>query len=252
MKLLTCAVFACISLAVVAPRASSRTGLSARPGTQQFETPPTFEAVWQAHGGAGTFAKLRSYELEFDRITWVSPSDFFERQARLAVDGDRFVRVLRDAELTRIDSSIFDGSGRLEERIRRSDDDDDDDDGSLSRERPADKDRAQALTFSTQICSLIPILRMCAQPETEITFVQRTPMLLDEFRVRSLDAEFTVYADQSHLIRRVDIRRATLHFAGYGTNEGDSAKMPRLERVSIGDRLVYEFVFTRMDLKPRV
>jgi hypothetical protein len=247
MKRFTYAVvFPCLSLALATLMYSRTTAHSERQRNLQVGRPPTFQDVWQAHGAAEIFANLRSYELEFDRITWVSPTHFFERQARLSVEDGNFFRVLSDSMARKFESSVLNSHGSFHEEMRRPGHD-----GTLlTQEQPVDEERVRAFRFSVQICSLLPILRMCAQPETEITFVQRTPAMLNEFKVRSPDAEIIVYADQSHLIRRVDIRRATLQFAGYRTSEGESVRLPYLERVSIGDRLVYEFVFTRIDVKP--
>lgn len=235
-------VFACMLLVFVAVTNSNGAVQSLHRSASQPAVVPSFEKVWRVHGASKLFAEIRSYELEFDKITWVSESEFFERKASVSVADDEFVRVLADTRGQRIESSVLAHDGSFHETV------------SLNREgrtqvneaHSGEEARSQAVAFSIQICGLIPILRMCSQPDIEITFIERTPALLDKFRVRSHTCEFWLYVDQSHLIRRVDIRRVTLLFAGYQNVNG--LILPQLERVSLDGRVVQELFFTRIDL----
>ncbi len=204
---------------------------------------PLFQAVLQAHGGQEALGSTVAFQAQAVRLTSTQPSAFFERQLRVSVNGTKFRRhIIHPLGLSE-QEELFDGQAGFHTTSSRAEPGNGD-----SLMRPMDNGRLRAVKFSIETFGLLPLLRQCADSATEAIFAGRAPGSLNKFQVRTPTGEWRVYADSSHLIRKLEIEDKTFAFADYRTVNG--LRLPYIERVSVGDRLIYELVFSAIDLNP--
>lgn len=204
---------------------------------------PSFQEVLEAHGGREFITAASTFQAQAVRLTSTQPSSFFERQLRVAVDGARFRRHTLHPLGLREQVELFDGYAGYSATITPAQS------GNASPQVSLlNNERLRAVKFSVETFGLLPMLRQCADAATEAVYACRTPGSLDKFHVRTQVGEWNVYADQSHLIRKLEMGDKTFGFADYRAAGG--IRLPYVQRLSVGDRLIYELVFSAIDPTP--
>jgi hypothetical protein len=204
---------------------------------------PLFQDVLRAHGGREAIASTVAFHAQAVRLTSTQLPAFFERRLRVSVDSAKFKRHTTDPLGLRDRGELFDGNAGFYAASSS-----DEQGRAAPQVLPMDSGRVRAARFSVETFGLLPLLRRCADPATEAIFEGRTPGSLDKFRVKTPAGDWSVYADQSHLIRKVEIGDKTIQFADYRSIGG--LQLPFIQRLSVGDRLVYELVFSVIDPNP--
>lgn len=199
-----------------------------------------FEKSLDAHGGRAAIARATSCRLEAVRLLTTFPTEFIERHMTLSVDGSKFRRNSIEPSGASDRAEMFDG-GRLYAVLRSKDDDG----GITSHSLPTGSDRLRALRFNVDTFGLLPFLRICAN---SVAIAEGRAGALDKFRVRTDKGDWIVYIDQTGLIRRLEMGDKVFQFADYRSS--GELRLPFIERLSIGDRLVYELIFSKIEINP--
>ncbi len=202
-----------------------------------------FQEALRAHGGREAIASIGASRVEAVRLTSTRPPDFIERRLRVEVAGGKFKRRGVDPLGLRTQIELFDGQAGYS-LISSSRD------GQETRSPllPMDGNRLRAVKFGVETCGLLTLLQRCADPRAEVVSHEAVSARLSKFRIRTSAGEWNVYTDESHLIRQVEIGDKSLQFADYRSAGG--LRLPFFERVSVGQRLVHELVFTAIELNP--
>lgn len=95
---------------------------------------------------------------------------------------------------------------------------------------------------------LLPFLLQLADPRTEAVYIERTASGEDKLKVRSESGSWTLFSDESGLIRKIEVGGGAFVFSDYRSIKG--LLLPFNERVFVNDRPFYELGFTRIDLRP--
>ena len=164
---------------------------------------------------------------------------FFERNVSVSVSGGAFRRDKTDPLGLRKEIDMFDGRGAYHTTIEEG--------AQVEGAEMGDSGRL-AVESAVRAFGLIPTLKQLSDPAVNVVYIGQATGMLDRFDIRTADRPWTVYADRTHLIRRLDFEAATIEFADYRSVDG--VQLPFFERLSANGRLVYELVFTRIDLKP--
>jgi hypothetical protein len=201
------------------------------------------EPVWRAYGGRQAIASVHAFLAQFVRLTSTVPPEIIESRQTVAVEGPHSRRERVDPHNLTSHVELMNGAvgwkavpaGELN--------------ALAGRLQPMDADQVRAAKFAVETSGLLPMLKACMDPAAEARFLERTPMLLDKFAVTTAGGQWFVYADAlSHLIRRVDMGDKTFQFADYRSVDG--LQLPFIQRLYVGDRLVYELIFSTIELNP--
>lgn len=239
MKRLTCALAlsGLISTGALAPTAGKQ---------PQSIQPLLISAVLKAHSVPQRPDVLSAFTAEAVKLTSYDggvegePPKFFERKVSVSAQGRAFKRHKADPLGLRERIDLFDGrlayhaefeSGREAPEVSHV--------GDLP---------SGAVEFSVGTFGLLPVLRRLSDPATEAVYVGHRAGRQHEFKVVVNNDNWSVYSDERHMIRRLKIGNRTIEYADYRTVEG--MLLPFIQRFSVGDRLVYELVFTRIELTP--
>lgn len=208
------------------------------------ERPSVFEEILRAHGGREVIAAISGYNICFTRLTYTSPTEYFERQVYIAVQGARFKRKTSDPIGLRSRYEALDDSGNFQSMISSKDR------NGVTTDRPlhADSDRLHAVQASIGVCSFPAFLQKLSQNAAGVHSLEESPQMLDKLKIITPGGEYLIFADQSHLIRRVEFGDLAFQFADYRSTGG--LILPYVQRVSLNNRLVYEMYFSEIIVSP--
>lgn len=220
-------------------------GASASSSPATFSaTSTSFEEVVSAHGGRKAIAAVAAFKVEAVRLSVTSMTDFFARQVAVSVDGEKFKRRSAAPLGLRTEIEWLDERGVFHATaITRA----------LSGEAvpeslPNDAGRLREVKFMVEISSLLPTLQRAADAQVRVVAAARAAQGLDKFTLVKAAGTLIVYADRSHLIQRVEIGDKVLQFADYRVV--DRLRLPFIQRLSVGNRLFYEWFVSTFDLHP--
>lgn len=97
---------------------------------------------------------------------------------------------------------------------------------------------------------IIPLLQRLSDPLTEVRYLGRTESGDDRFEVKMPSGIWTVLADQTSLIRRLEIGKTTIVFSSYRSVQG--VLLPFNERVMVDGKPFYELGFVKITLNPKL
>jgi hypothetical protein len=206
----------------------------------------TIAEVLRAHNVPQTPQALRNWFAEAVKLTLYPDefnsdfSTFFERKMSVARSGAAFRRSKIDPMALREQVEIFDGQNafaRVSENGKRVEEN-----SSLA------DPKLEAVKFSVQTFGLVPVLRELLEPETKILYLERTQRKQEKFQVETSTGNFILYCDQWHRIRSIEIGDKIIEYADYRSVGG--VQLPFIQRFSVGNRLLYELIFTRIDIAP--
>ena len=207
----------------------------------------SIKEVLQAHNAEQNAALLSTWTAEAVKLTSYSggvdgdSSSFFERKVEVVVSGDSFKRRKSDPLALREQVELVDGrsayraireNGRQTENAELSD----------SQRVPVD--------FSIKTFGLVPILNQLSDPSVAVTYVGQTLQRQDKFNAATAVGNWTIYCDQQRSIRRVEFGDKIIEYADYRLVKG--VRLPFIQRLHFRGRLVYELVFTRIELGPKL
>lgn len=205
---------------------------------------PLFQEVLQAHGGREAITSITAFRVHGVRLTSTLPPGFFERRLQVEVADGKFRRQIADPLNLRIQTELFDGqagfyliSGSRDQQEALS-----------AQALPMSGDRVRAVKFGVETYGLLSLLQRCAESTAVVISQETTSARFSKFRIRTSAGEWNVYADESHLIRKMEIGDKTLQFADY--RSVGRLQLPFTERLSVGQRLVYEMIFSTIELNP--
>ncbi|MEW6208082.1 MAG: hypothetical protein AB1631_06930 [Acidobacteriota bacterium] len=211
---------------------NSRTQAAAHPGANS-----AFEKTLDAHGGRAAIARATSARLEAVRLMTTHPTEFVERHLTVSFTGAKFRRdsIISSGAYESIE--MFDGA-RLYAVSKSKDD-------TTSHAIASDSNRLRALRVHVDTFGLLPMLRVCAD---SVAVAEGRAGAFDKFRVATASGDWIVYTDQEGLIRRLEIKDKVFQFADY--RQTGELRLPFIERLSVGDRLVYELIFSKIEINP--
>lgn len=212
----------------------------------QAETSPPFLAVLTAHGGRHALQEVSAYSIEATRLTYTTPPEFFERKVTIVTQGSKFSRLTTHPSGVKRQYEIFDDQGQFHSWSVLSDERG----GSIEKKGAADADTLRSVRFSVETFNLLPLLVRLAEASSQARFVERTPAALDKFIVAVRGREWAVYTDITHLIRRIEFEGKVFEFANYA--QAGDLQLPLFQRVLLGDRPVFDMMFSRIDLNPEL
>lgn len=216
-----------------------------KPGTAAPPAPEaSFDEVLRAHGGSQAIVSVTSVKTELVRLTTTLPTQSIERHRVVSVDGPRFRCQSRDPLGLWHQTEVFDGQ-RGFKVVSISPDGT----GKATTDVVAlSDDQSSAIAFSIRTWGLLPFLQTLAGAAQKPVFEGRTKELLSQFRFESPAGPWHVYTDLARQIRKIEIGDKTYQFAGYRSVAG--LDLPMIQRVWVGDRLIYELVFYHIELNP--
>ncbi len=242
MKKFTHALVAVIPVFLWLLISFSGSGAHSQAQTQPAAQPDgqsAFEKSLDAHGGRAAIARATSYRIEAVRLMTTFPTEFIERRMTLSVDGEKFRRDSIDSSGASDRAEMFDGI-RLYAASESKDGD-----SIASHWLPSDDARLRALRFNVDTFGLLPLLRICAD---SVAIAEGRAGSLDKFRVTTAKGDWIVYTDQAGLIRRLEIKDKAFQFADY--RPSGELRLPFIERLWVSDRLVYELIFSKIEINP--
>jgi hypothetical protein len=210
----------------------------------QAETSTSFEAVLTAHGGRQSLQKVTAYWIEATRLTYTTPPEFFERKVTIVVQGSKFNRLTTHPLGLKRHYELFDDQGQFHSRSILSDERG----GGIKEEDVVYADTLRSVRFSVETFNLLPMLARLAEASSQARFIERTPAGLNKFIVTVRGFEWAVYTDITNLIRRIEFEGKVFEFANY-SQVGD-LQLPLFQRVLLGDRPVFDMMFSRVDVNP--
>ena len=212
----------------------------------QGDSPSLLDNILEAHGGKAIISTISGYSVEMMKLIYISPTEFFERKVLMRTRGEKFERQTIHPDGRRSRREFFDEEGNFREETVAQEQA-----GTVSRHLvETSSDRLNAVRFSVETSSLIPFLIKLSSHVKEVRYLERTPQMLDKLKVTTDLVDLIVFADPSRLIRRIEIRGVVFQFADYRLAGG--LMLPHLQRVSIGSRLVQEFILSRIEINPPV
>lgn len=190
---------------------------------------------------ANTFAEAVKLTSNRPDVGPESPS-FFEWTVSVYTQGTAFKRRKVDSQGLREQIDLFDGRLAYHFEFERG--------NRLPEEEHVGASRFDAVELGVRTFGLLPVLRQLSDVSTRVVHMGRTTGGQNWFRVAAATGEFFVYSDRRHLIRRAEFGDMTIEYAGY--REVGGARLPFIQRVTVGKRLIYELVFTQIDLNHQV
>lgn len=235
-KKLLGAVLAAISISGVCWIAFSSRASSANPTA-------AFQQVLNAHGGREAIAAVTAFRTRARRLTFTAPSVFFERQLLVEVDGVKFRRLIVDSPGVRTQAELFDGQSgfKVVSDLQRKPPE-------ALLAQPMNARRLSAVSSSIETSNLLRLLQRCADPATKIIAQASGPGSLNKFQIQTGIGEWLVYADQSHLIRQIEIGTRQFQFADY--RAVGRLHLPFTERLSANQQWSQELTFSTIELNP--
>lgn len=231
---------------VIAPPPSAAPPLApASPALPTFSASSTsFEAVLSAHGGRTEIAAVAALTVAATRLSVISLTDFFARQVIVSRDGTKFKRHTTDTLGLRTEIEWLDERGVFRaaviERAANG--------AAVSAAALNDDQRRREVQFMVDTSSLLLILQRCTTASVRVVAVERAAQGLDKFTLATADGTWIVYADRSHLVRRVELGDKVFQYADY--RMVDRLQLPFIQRLSVGSRLFYEWFISTIDLHP--
>ena len=183
-----------------------------------------------------TAVKLTPYPGELDS----SLPSFFERRVSVSIGAGAFKRHSVDPLGLREHFDLFDGReihhtavemGKQVEEVSQTGD-----------------SHSGDFALGIKTFGLVPVLNQLSDAATQVIYLGRTVRKEDKFEVKTPYGSWTLYSDQRHIIRKVEIGARSIEYADYRVVEG--TRLPFIQRVYTGGRLIYELVFTGIDLNP--
>lgn len=166
--------------------------------------------------------------------------NFFERKMSISTDGNAFKLDKIDPLGLREEIELFDGRevhsrviemGKLVEAVNH-----------------AGASQYGTVEFGIKNCGLLAVLKHLSDPTAAMVYQGRTARKEDKFEVKVATGSFILYADQEHIIHKVEVGKNTIEYADYRSVDG--VLLPFIERVFAKGQLKYELIFTRVDLQP--
>jgi hypothetical protein len=166
--------------------------------------------------------------------------NFFERKLSVSISGKSFRRHMANPLGLREQIEVSDGGDAYQTVIEM---------GKLVEEASQMGDsQLKAVEFSIRTFGLIPFLNQLSDTSAECVYLGRTARREDKIEVKTNGGQFILYADQEHVIRKVEVDNRIIEYADYRPVEG--VLLPFIERVFVKGKLMYELVFTRIELNP--
>jgi len=169
--------------------------------------------------------------------------NFFERNVTISINGNAVRLDKIDPSGLIKESEIFDGR-----RLHRAE--------SRQGKQVEMEDRAGAaqasatqyetVEFGIKNLGLLAVLNHLSNPAAEIKYLGLTSRKENKVEVGVGVGSFILYADRDHKIRKVEVGKYIIEYAGYRSVEG--VMLPFIQRVFVRGQLVYELVFTRIAL----
>ena len=228
-------------IVVILPLLSIGLWMASSRGSTSPTAPPALDEALLAHGGREAIGAITAFRAQAVRLTSTQPTTFHERRLSVVVAGAKFRRQIESPFGSRLRVEWFDGQRGFEMISVASDE----------KHPPAlamSEQRLQEVKSSLALFGLLPILQRCNEPNAEIIAQDSVSVRLNKFRIKTSAGEWAIYIDQSHLIRQVEIGPWLLQFADY--RSVGELKLPFVQRLSFGQRLVFELVFSSIDLNP--
>ena len=211
-------------------------------------SPVSIALVLRAHNVPKDPELLSSFSAQAVRLTSRPHGDqpdlpsFFERQLSVVWNGEAYRRDTADRPRNREQVDLFDG--RMLYRVKTEE-------GKvLSESAPVADRRFKSLAFVVAAFGLVPVLRQLADPAAEALYLGRTAGEQDKFDVTTPTGRFTLFTDSTHLISRVEARGKVVEYGDYRAVDG--VWLAFIQRMSMGERLRQELVFTKIELKPDI
>jgi len=163
----------------------------------------------------------------------------FKRKVSVFMDGKAFKRHTADPKGLRERFDLFDGRSVYRKAVYEH--------GKLAEEvNQTGEVRFEGVDFSVETFGLVPVLRLLSDPATRVVYLGRTGLMEDKFEVRPPTGRWVLYADQSHLISRIEVGDKTIAYSDYRNVGG--VRLPFIQKLSINGLLAYELAFTRIEL----
>ncbi len=205
-------------------------------------SPAAIEDLLQAHGGRDAISAINSYRVEMTKIVNTVPPKFFAQKVRLSVEGNKIRRETTDPRGERTRVEMIDENGRFHSvAMVRSE-------ASAPRSTTMSEDaqRESVVRANVAASSLIPFLKSFSDSAASAYYLGREPGDMDKYVVAAAGRQFIVFLDRNRLISRVEIGRNRFEFADF--RQVGSLRLPFLERISVGNREVFEFFFSEYNV----
>jgi len=165
---------------------------------------------------------------------------FFEREIEVSVNDNAFRLDKVDPAALRKEIEAFDGEVLRTVVIEQG--------KKIEESSQKGTPPYNAVEFNIKNLGLIPVLSYLSDPSTKINFLERTARKEDKVEVKVGGSSFIAYSDPARIIRKVEVDKYIIEYGDYRNLEG--MQIPFIERVFARGHLVYELVFTEMDLHP--
>jgi hypothetical protein len=215
------------------------------PGYQAQPAPDSpIAGVLRAHNVQPGAALLSACTIEALRLPSF-PADpdsdvphFFERKQVVSIQGNAFISHSVAPLGVRTQTYVFDGRAGYLSLAEK---------GSPVEVTAIEGPELRAVEFGVKTFGLVPILNLLSDPKTESVHLGRTARKQDKFQVRTPGGNWTLYANQQHLISRLEAGDQIIEYADYRTTD-EGLSLPFIQRAYRGGKLLYELVFTRVEL----
>ncbi|MFP5265343.1 MAG: hypothetical protein ACLGJB_25945 [Blastocatellia bacterium] len=164
--------------------------------------------------------------------------NFFERRQVVSIQGDAFISHTVAPLGARTQIYVFDGRAGYRAVAEG---------GSPVEVAAIEGSELRAVEFGVKTFGVVPILNLLSDPKTESVYLGRTARKQDKFQVRTHGGTWTLYANQQHLISRLEAGDQIIEYADYRTTD-EGLSLPFIQRAYRGGKLLYELVFTRVEL----
>ena len=207
-------------------------------------SPASIEDMLAGHGGRSAVLAINSYRIEMTKFVNTVPPRFFARRVRLSVEGDKIRRETSNPQGDRTGLELIDEGGQFQ-----AFDMDWAEAGGARSSTPLTTNarRQSAVRTNVAVCSLIPFLEILCDPAASASFLG-----LEQGNMKYLIAapgkKLLVHLDESRRISRVEMGRNTFEFADF--RRVGSLLLPFVERVSVGDHQVFEFLLSGCEINP--
>jgi hypothetical protein len=165
--------------------------------------------------------------------------DFFERLVVVDRDGVLFKRSKITPQGLRKQIDLFDGQNAYRYEIEEG--------NSTGRLNRVEDSQYQSVNASVTLFGLLPIINLLQDATTEIISIGRAEGL-DIVSMKTDSGIWTLYADQEHLIRKVERGQIAILFADYRTVE--AVQLPFKQSLYLGGRLTFDLSFIQINLHP--
>jgi len=204
---------------------------------------PSIDLVRHAHNLDANYGALRFLRGEAYKATWLDigdnrDNDSFVRKHVVFIDGERYLRTKTHPSGLRSQSDLITDGRAFRTAVEK---------GKAQQDIfEIDGAKTAQLRISFETFGLFWVLRLLGDPTTQAEYVGKSSEGWDRFRVKSGSMNFTLTADTQHLIRKMEIQNQLYEFGDI--REVDGVKMAFLQHVTIGQRPVYDLVFTSIQL----